>query len=101
MRQDLATYANRIHKALEDTNIKLGSVASHVLGVSGRHMLKALISSQQDPKQLAALARGRLREKTESLQLALEGYFTEHHRFQLILLFDLLEHGETQMAKLD
>ncbi len=101
MRQDLATYANRIQKVLEDANIKLGSVASDVLGVSGRHMLKALISGQQDPKQLAALARGRLREKTESLQLALEGYFTEHHRFQLILLFDLLEHGETQMAKLE
>jgi transposase len=101
IRQDLATYANRIQKVLEDANIKLGSVASDVLGVSGRHMLKALISGQQDPKQLAALARGRLREKTESLQLALEGHFTEHHRFQLILLFDLLEHGETQMAKLE
>ncbi len=101
MRQDLATYANRIQKVLEDANIKLGSVASDVLGVSGRHMLKALISGQQDPKQLAALARGRLREKNESLQLALDGHFTDHHRFQLILLFDLLEHGETQMAKLE
>lgn len=68
MRQDLATYANRIQKVLEDANIKLGSVASDILGVSGRHMLKALIAGQRDPEKLAALARGRLREKTESLQ---------------------------------
>lgn len=101
MRQDLATYANRIQKVLEDANIKLGSVASDVLGVSGRHMLKALIAGQRDPEQLAALARGRLREKTESLQLALDGHFTDHHRFQLILLFDLLEYGEAQMNKLE
>jgi transposase len=101
MRQDLATYANRIQKVLEDANIKLGSVASDVLGVSGRHMLKGLIGGQRDPEQLAALARGRLREKTESLRLALDGHFTDHHRFQLILLFDLLEYGETQMAKLE
>lgn len=101
MRQDLATYANRIQKVLEDANIKLGSVASDILGVSGRHMLKALIAGQRDPEQLAALARGRLREKTESLQLALDGHFTDHHRFQLILLFDLLEHGEAQMGKLE
>lgn len=101
MRQDLATYANRIQKVLEDANIKLGSVASDVLGVSGRHMLKALIAGQQDPERLAALARGRLREKTESLRLALDGHFTDHHRFQLMLLFDLVEYGEAQMGKLE
>lgn len=101
MRQDLATYANRIQKVLEDANIKLGSVVSDVLGVSGRHMLKALIAGQQDPERLAALARGRLREKTESLRLALDGHFTDHHRFQLMLLFDLVEYGEAQMGKLE
>jgi transposase len=101
MRQELATYANRIQKVLEDANIKLGAVASNVLGVSGRHMLKALMSGERDPKQLAAMARGRLREKCDALELALDGHFTDHHRFQLTLLFDLLEYGEMQMAKLE
>lgn len=101
VRQDLATYANRIQKVLEDANIKLGSVASDVLGVSGRHMLKGLMSGQNDPKQLAELARGRLREKIEALQLALEGHFTGHHGFQLKILFQLLEFGEAQLEKLE
>ncbi len=74
IRQMLATFANRIQKVLEDANIKLGSVASDVLGVSGRHMLHALVEGQQDPEQLAALAQGRLREKRAELQLALEGH---------------------------
>jgi transposase len=101
VRQDLATYANRIQKVLEDANIKLGSVASDVLGVSGRDMLKALMAGQHDPKQLAELARGRLREKMEALQLALEGYFSDHHRFQLKILFQFLEFGESQLEKLE
>ena len=79
--QNVATFANRIQKILEDANVKLGSVATDVLGVSGRAMLKALIKGQRDPKQLAQLARGRLRKKLSELQLALEGHFTEHHGF--------------------
>jgi transposase len=100
MRRDLATLANRIQKVLEDANIKLGSVASDVLGVSGRQMLKALISGQQNPKQLADLARGKLRDKIESLELALDGDFTNYHPFQLKLLLDLLEYGEAKIAEL-
>jgi transposase len=100
VRQEVATWSNRIQKVLEDANIKLGSVASDVLGVSGRQMLKALMAGQQDPRQLAELARGRLKEKVEALQLALEGHFTEHHGFQLQILFDLVEYGESQLEKL-
>ena len=101
IRQNLAAFANRIQKVLEDANIKLGSVASDALGVSGRSMLKALMAGQQDPKQLAELARGRLREKLKDLQLALEGHFTAHHRFQLEISFEFLEFGETQLSKLE
>lgn len=75
--------ANRIHKLLEDANIKLGAVASDVLGKSGRKMLRALLSGQQDAEAMADLALGRLRKKIPQLQLALEGTFTEHHRFLL------------------
>src|SRR5437762_6465275 len=61
--QTTAAVAYRIQKVLEDANIKLGSVASDVLGVSGRDMLRALIAGQEDPKQLAELARRKLRAK--------------------------------------
>jgi transposase len=99
LRQDHARVANRIQKILEDANIKLGSVASDVLGVSGRLMLKSMLGGKQDPQQLAQLARGRLREKMEALQLALEGNFTDHHRFQLRQLLEGLEFIEGQVGK--
>jgi transposase len=73
--------ANRIRKVLEDATIKLGAVASDALGKSGRAMLRALIRGEHDPDQLADLAEGTLRGKIPQLRLALEGHFTEHHRF--------------------
>lgn len=69
----------RIAKILEDAGIKLDSVASDLLGVSGRAMLRALIAGQRDPQQLAELARGRLRNKIPQLTAALAGRFTQHH----------------------
>lgn len=81
--------------------MKLGSVATDVLGVSGREMLKALIKGQRDPKQLAQLARGRLRKKLSELQLALEGHFTEHHGFQIQALLELVESGEERLRQLE
>jgi transposase len=101
IRQTLASFANRIQKVLEDANIKLGSVASDVLGVSGRHMLKALLAGEQDPQKLANLAQGHLQKKLEPLQLALEGHFTEHHRLQLKFLLEFIEFGEKQLSNLD
>src|SRR5207244_7337161 len=59
--QAKAAVANRIQKILEDANIKLASVATNVLGVSGRDMLQALIDGQDDPKVMAELARRKLR----------------------------------------
>ena len=89
--------ANRIHKTLEDANIKLGSVATDVLGKSGRKMLRALVAGHSDPKQLAGLAEGRLRAKLPALQQALEGHFTEHHRFMIDSLLGHLEYLEQQI----
>jgi transposase len=71
--------ANRLHKVLEDAGIKLACVASDVLGVSGRDMLKALISGTRDAEVLAELARGRMRSKLPVLRQALEGNFKPHH----------------------
>lgn len=92
--------ANRIQKTLEDANVKLGSVASDVLGASGRDMLKAIIAGEQDPIVLADLARQRLREKIPQLREALSGQIEDHHRFLLGMLMDQVEFLEAQIARL-
>ena len=79
--------ANRIHKVLEDANVKLGSVASDVLGASGRAVLHAMIEGENDPTTLAELAQRKLRAKIPQLKASLEGRVTEHHRFMLRTLF--------------
>jgi transposase len=69
----------RLEKVLQDAGIKLSSVATRVLGASGRAMLDALLSGTTDPEVLAELARGRLRSKLPALRDALEGSFSSHH----------------------
>jgi transposase len=86
--------ANRIQKSLEDANIKLGSVASDVLGKSGRDILRKIVAGETDPQKMADLARGALRGKIPALQMALHGGVTEHHRFLLGLLLQQLDQLE-------
>ncbi|HEC35158.1 MAG TPA: IS110 family transposase [Anaerolineae bacterium] len=74
-----ASEVNRLQKILEDANIKLASVVSDVMGVSGRAILNALLSGERDPQRLAELSKGRLRGKMAELTLALEGRFRPHH----------------------
>jgi len=81
--------ANRLHKALEDTGIKLDCVATDILGVSGRAMLDALVRGTTDPEVLADLARGRLRKKLPALREALEGRFDSLHA---LLIGSILAH---------
>jgi transposase len=97
--RQMATVANRIHKVLEDTNIKLGVVATDVLGVSGRQMILALIAGETNPVKLADMARGRLRDKIPLLEQALVGKVTEHHQFLLKALMDQLIYIETQIER--
>src|SRR5262249_13118218 len=79
--QERANEVNRLQKVLEGSNIKLASVATDILGRSGRDMLVALVSGASDAAALAQLARGRLREKLPQLEQALTGQFSAHHRF--------------------
>jgi transposase len=71
---------NRIRKLLEGANIKLGSVASDVMGVSGQRMLDAIVAGESDPHRLADLALGQLRKKYGRLVVALDGRLRDHHR---------------------
>lgn len=99
--QHHSTVSNRIQKVLEDANIKLAPVASDVLGVSGRQMLRALIEGVTDSNTLAELSKGRLREKMPALRRALEGRMLGHHRYLLQHDWELLEFPEKQLAGLD
>jgi len=96
---EMASVANRIHKVLEDTNVKLGLVATDVLGASGRKMLLALIEGETDTVKMADMACGRLREKIPLLQQALQGKVTEHHKFLLKALMDHLTYLESQIDR--
>jgi transposase len=87
--QERGRAAQRLHKMLEDSGVKLSSVASSVLGVSGRAMLNALVAGTHDPELLAELARGRLRVKLPQLREALAGNFTAHHA---LLVGEILAH---------
>jgi transposase len=99
--RDQAAVANRIQKVLEDANIKLGDVASDVLGVSGRAMIRAIIDGQDDVERLADLAKRRLRDKIPELKRALHGRVTEHHRFLLRALLDQMEALEGLIARFE
>ncbi len=89
--QQRSAEVNRIQKVLEGANIKLASVASNVVGVSGREMLEALIAGETDPERLAAHARGRLREKRDALVEALAGRFGPHQAFLLSVQLRMLD----------
>jgi transposase len=96
---DRARVANRIQKVLEDANIKLASVATDVLGASGRAMLEAMIRGEEDPELLADMAKQRLRAKLPQLRQALLGKVTDHHRFLLRTLLEQVDALEKLVAR--
>jgi transposase len=90
----------RLEKLLEDAGIKLSSVATDITGVSGRAMLKALISGQRDPAVLADLAKRRMRAKIPALTEALKGNFTGHHAFMAQLFLDRIDAHTADITRL-
>ncbi len=98
--QERQREANRLHKALEDTGIKLDCVASDILGKSGRLMLDALVAGTTDPDVLADLAKGRLRAKLPALREALEGRFDRLHAVWVGAILAHLDFLDEQIASL-
>jgi transposase len=90
----------RLEKVLQEAGIKLSSVATRVLGVSGRAMLEALISGTTDPEVLAELAHGRLRSKIPALREALEGNFSPHHALMVSRILSHIDYLEETIAEL-
>jgi transposase len=98
--QERAREANRLHKALEDTGIKLDCVATDILGASGRAMLNALVQGTTNPEILADLAKGRLRLKIPALREALEGRFDHLHAVWIGAILAHLDFLDEQIAGL-
>ncbi len=99
--QERARFTNRIQKVLEDVNIKLSSVATDLQGVTAQAILRALVAGQEDPKNLAELAKGTLRKKRAELERALVGRMTAHHRFLLSQLLAQVDFLDEQIAILE
>ena len=100
--QDRQREANRLHKIMEDTGIKLDCVASDLLGKSGRAMLDALVAGTTDPQVLADLALGRLRAKLPALREALKGRFDVEHALivgQILAHLDFLDEAIARLSE--
>lgn len=100
--EERAAEVNRLQKVLEGANIKLASVASNVMGKSGREMLAALVEGQAQPEAIAELAKGKLREKIPQLRRALAGRFGPHQRFMLasqLAHIDFLDETLSQVSQ--
>jgi transposase len=92
---------NRIHKVLEDACIKLDTVASDILGATGRAIIQAIIDGVESPNFLAERAKGRLLAKIPELRPALRGRVTDHHRLMLRELMEDLQFVERKMLRLE
>lgn len=99
--QERVRETNRVQKVLEDANVKLASVASNVLGVSGRQMLEAIITGNEDPEALAELAKGRLRAKIPELERALSGRVRSSHRLLLRLHLEHIDDLSNKIEELN
>lgn len=101
LKQEQVRVGNRIMKVLEDANLKLSSVMSDVMGVSGREMLRAIIQGKTNPAELAELARGSLRGKIPQLQQAARGSLNEHHRFLIEQWMGMWDELAARIAKFE
>ena len=98
--RDRSRHAQRLEKLLEDALIKLSSVATDIMGVSGRAMVEALIAGERDPQVLAGLARGRMKVKHAALVQALTGRFDDHHGELARMLLDSYDALTAQIGTL-
>jgi transposase len=99
--RERTSHVQRLQKTLEEANIKLDSVISDIVGVSGRAMIEALIGGETDPAKLARLAGSRIKASPETLTEALRGRVTKHHRFLLRLHLEQIDTLNRAIAGID
>jgi transposase len=96
-----AQHVNRLHKVLEDANLKIGSYVTDITGVTGRAILSAIIAGETDPQKLASLRNPRLKTPPDELAKALRGKVTQHHRFLLQMHLDQIDAADRSVERLD
>ncbi|HEU4884942.1 MAG TPA: IS110 family transposase [Longimicrobium sp.] len=99
--RERARHIQRLQKVLEDANVKLASVLSDIMGVSGRRILEALVAGERDTMKMARLAHPSVKASRIRIAEALEGRVTEHHRFMLALHLRHMEGIETEVQILE
>jgi transposase len=99
--EERARETQRLQKVLEDANVKLSSVASDVLGVTGRLILDALCAGERDPETLAAMARSRLRSKIDDLRQCVPGRFNSHHAAMVTEIVAHVDYLSAAITRLD
>jgi transposase len=99
--RERSSHVQRLQKTLEDANIKLDSVITDIVGLSGRRMIEALIAGETDPEALAALAHRRIKASPAELEAALRGRVTDHHRFMLRLLLQHIDAIDAAITQID
>jgi transposase len=99
--RERTSHVQRLQKTLEDANIKLDSVISDIVGLSGRRMIEALIAGETDPDALAALAHRRIKASPAELEAALRGRVSDHHRFMLRLLLQHIDAIDAAITQID
>ncbi len=99
--RERASEVNRLHKVLEDAGVKLATIASDIMGVSGRKMLAALVAGTTDPDVLAEMAKTRLRARLPELRKALNARFREHHGFLVAHILAHVDYLDEAIAQVD
>jgi transposase len=99
--QERTRLINRLHKVLEDTNLKLSSVLTAIRGQTGQHILGAVVRGEDDPIVLANMALRRARSKRDALVLALRGRVNDHHRLLLRELLEMIQQHDQAITRLD
>jgi transposase len=99
--RERTSHIQRLQKTLEDANIKLDSMVSNIVGLSGRRMIEALIAGKSDAAAMAGLAHRRLQASQSDLEAALGGRVTAHHRFLLRLHLDHMDAVDAAIASID
>jgi transposase len=95
----LSDYKRRVHKLFESANIKIDSIASDLFGVTGRNLIDILVSGKEIMlEDICSCTRGRLKGREDELFKSIRGFFTEHHRFQLVSILTLIKTVETQIT---
>jgi transposase len=99
--REQASHIQRVQKTLEDANLKLSSVLSNIMGLSGRAVLKALIDGDTDPNHLLTLIDRRVKAPREKVHAALRSRMTDRHRFLLRLHLGQIDTLDTAVAEID